>query len=80
MVEEALGELLLDRLHVLLVQVRPDQPDAAVDVEADAACERTFLIGSFPPLFKIIFFVFDGTLLIVTSMFVKDRKQERREE
>lgn len=37
-VEQRLGELLLHRLNVSLVQVRPQQPDATVYVEADAAC------------------------------------------
>lgn len=36
-VEQRLGKLLLHRLHVLLVQVGPQQTDAAVDVEAHAA-------------------------------------------
>ena len=39
-IEETLGELLLHRLHVLLVQVGSDQSNAAVDVEADAACQK----------------------------------------
>jgi hypothetical protein len=35
-IEQTLGQFLLHRLHVLLVQVGPQQPDAAIDVEADA--------------------------------------------
>ncbi len=37
-VEQRLGQLLLHRLDVSLVQVRPQQTDAAVYVEPDAAC------------------------------------------
>lgn len=40
-VEQRLGQLLLHRLHVPLVQVRPQETDAAVYVEADAPCGRT---------------------------------------
>lgn len=37
-VEQRLGQLLLHRLDVSLVQVGPQQTDAAVYVEADAPC------------------------------------------
>ena len=40
-IEERLRELLLDRRHVSLRQVGPDQPHTAVDVEAHAACTAT---------------------------------------
>ena len=43
MIEETLGELLLHRLDVLLVQVGADESDAAVDVEADATCRNKIL-------------------------------------
>lgn len=38
MVKQRLGQLLLQWLNVTLVQVRPQQTDAAVDVKADATC------------------------------------------
>ena len=37
-VEERLGQVLLDRKDVFLAQIRPDQTHAAVYVETHAAC------------------------------------------